>query len=153
MCVKKTSNFLYLFLFISLYASCIALAQEDEETDFIFADFQLDNRKTGIELDLATRDYENYYLSISLFNEQFVTELSCDTNGEKDFNALVGKFWEEDINIPISEQEQLFFIEEDECYLSISLIEQLNIQMRFDPHRQIFAVLTDGRHPKTKSLK
>lgn len=140
---------LLLFFVTSWTKANTASIPEAVETDYVFADFQLDNRKTGVELDLATRDYQNYFISLSLFNEQFVAELNCDT----DKNLLTGKFWEGEITLPIYEDKQDLFIEDEECYLNISLFEKLDIRMLFDTHRQIFSVLTEGRHPKTKEMK
>lgn len=137
------------------FSGCVysgyARAQEDIaelEVDFVFADFQLDNRKTGVELDLATLDYKNYFLSISLFNREFAANLSCEQN-----QILAGRFWEGNIELPLSKQDNEFFIEDEECYINASILERLDIRYRFDEHRQIFSVLTNGRHPKTKELK
>lgn len=130
-------------------------AQEDlediVETDFIFADFQLDNRKTGIELDLATRDYETYFIESDVFNEHFAADLACDIESE----MLTGNFWQGPVEVPLvgEEGEKLYFIEDDLCYFNINTLLALDVRMRFDSHRQVFAVLTAGKHPKTQEIK
>lgn len=147
------------YLFLSLVCCVLCWrsvwAQEElediVETDFIFADFQLDNRKTGIELDLATRDYENFFIELDVFNEHFAAELSCDIDNE----LLIGEFWDGPVEVPLvgEEGEKRYFIEDDLCYFNINTLLDLNIRVRFDSHRQIFAVLTAGKHPKTQEIK
>ncbi|MCY7293834.1 hypothetical protein [Alteromonas sp. a30] len=141
--------------FFTFSAYAVGDTQEDDledivETDFIFADFQLDNRKTGVELDLATKDYQSYFIELELFNEHFAANLSCDESNTQ----LTGEFWEGPVAVSLVDEEAqpLFFIEDEQCYFNIELLPQLNVRMRFDAHRQIFAVLTEGKHPKTKEI-
>ncbi|UAA39864.1 hypothetical protein KIH87_05785 [Paraneptunicella aestuarii] len=137
-----------------LFWPVITQAEEEEvETDFVFADFQLDNRKTGVELDLATRDYEQFYLLLDTFNEQFVSEFVCDVAEGASSGELNGLFWDGAVSVPLEAEKYDYFIQEGDCYINIHLLDALEVRYRFDEHRQIFAILTEGRHPKTKAIK
>ena len=133
---------------IGLWFSCACLVYA-QEIDFIFADFQLDNQPTNIEVDLATSDYKHYYISLARFNDAFVAALSWD----KESQEIQGDFWDGPVRLSLAETPKRFLEEDGEVYFDIALLSEFSIEYQFDVHRQVLRVLTQGKHPKTHALQ
>jgi len=142
--------FRLLFFLSTLFIANYAQGEEEEleELDYVFADFQVDNRKTDIELELATRDYEKYYLALADFNDYFVADFSCNATN----HIVSGQFWEGPVELELVVNDE-YFIEDDTCYLNLEIVKKLDVRMMLDLQRQIYAVLTKGKHPQTREIK
>ncbi|CAM3933627.1 hypothetical protein [Pseudoalteromonas byunsanensis] len=140
----KRSAFLLFFILLNLLITRSGEAQE--YLDFIFADLKIDNRLVSGEVELITRDYENFYLSLQSFNEHLACELILDMNS----GLLTGKFWDEEVNKTLS--PELFMLEEDEPFVSIRLLAVLSIEYEFNHAKQWLRIITNDMHPRTKEL-
>ena len=151
--INKGSRFVGALVVIWLSLLLVAFGveateQQEVELDYVFADFQIDNRKTDIELELATKDYLHYFLALADFNAYFVADFSCDH--EK--HQIAGQFWHGRVELSLVPEEE-YFIADDLCYLNIEIVKKLDIRMKLDLQRQIYAVLTKGKHPQTREIK
>lgn len=145
------SNANVIFRIVRLFCAALLLSATfvvaaQDYLDYIFADFKIDNRIISSELELVTRDYRDFYLALTSFNEH----LACTLKLDSDARLLSGDFWGQTISLNL--EAQAFLVDEDDVYLNINVLTYFPLEYEFNHAKQWLSIFTDGKHPKTQEI-
>ncbi|WP_440056606.1 hypothetical protein ACSLBF_21085 (plasmid) [Pseudoalteromonas sp. T1lg65] len=114
--------------------------------DYLFVDTRIDGRSINSEVELVTKNYEDYFLHLDRFNSLLATNVKFDLATA----TLTGIFWNEHVDANLKPAR--FLIEDGETYLALNLLDNFEIEYFLNTSKQSLSINTSDRHPNTAEL-